>query len=339
MFRRIRAIDDSRGVILIALLWILTALSVLALSFSRESYVEVAVARNTRDLSDAYYIARAGMMATIYRLTQRRMIPQLRQLQLNTAPDPLDMGRVSGSFADGVYDVEIQDESGKINLNNVQEDQLRRLVEFVGIQKPDSDIIVDSILDWRESNPELHRINGAKDGYYQSLNPPYKAKKGFFSSVEELLLVRGVTRDYFYGHPEKEPDGSIVYKYGLSRYFTVYQGPQQFGSGRANANYAPLAVLMSVSGMTLEVAQAIIEHRSVKPFQNTLEISQELGIQTGAPVLAMLSTDQTGTYTLTASGRRENSKVQRTIRAVVMITLNSVAPYRIVYWNENVPNL
>ena len=67
-----------------------------------------------------------------------------------------------------------------------------------------------------------HRLNGAKDDYYQSLNPPYKAKNGRFESVEELLLVRGVTRDYFYGHPEKAPDGSIFYRYGLSRCFTVY---------------------------------------------------------------------------------------------------------------------
>ena len=37
---------NENGVILIALLWILTALSVIALSFSRETFVEVAAARN-----------------------------------------------------------------------------------------------------------------------------------------------------------------------------------------------------------------------------------------------------------------------------------------------------
>ena len=57
----IRAAKDDRGVILIALLWILVALSVIALSFSRESLVEVAVARNARDMGDAYYVARAGI--------------------------------------------------------------------------------------------------------------------------------------------------------------------------------------------------------------------------------------------------------------------------------------
>ena len=53
-------------------------------------------------------------------------------------------------------------------------------------------------------------------------------------TVEELLMVRGITPDYFFGHPEKTPEGSIVYRYGLARCFTVlfdYQPDQcQFRS-------------------------------------------------------------------------------------------------------------
>jgi len=336
MLRSTRAVDNSRGVILIALLWILMALSVLALSFSRESFVEVAVARNTRDLSDSYYIARAGMMETIYRLVQKRFNPPVRQLQLPGPPDPLDFGTVSGTFGDGGYDVEIQDESGKVNLNFAQEDQIRAVAEAVGIQKPDSDIITDSILDWRDPDTD-RRLNGAEDDYYQSLNPPYKAKNGRLDSGEELLLVRGVTPDYYYGHPEKAPDGSIVYRYGLSRCFTAYN--LMVGGGRINVNYAPLPVLMSAPGMTPDVAQAIIEHRKTKPFQTQADISRDLGIPMETPAMAMLSTDQTGIYTLTAYGHRQDSKVRRAIRAVVILDPSQFLRYRIVYWNENVPNL
>ena len=110
-------------------------------------------------------------------------------------------------------------------------------------------------------------------------------------------------------------------------------------AGRININSAPLPVLMSAPGMTLDVAQAIIEHRKVKPFQNTCEISKELGIPAGTPALSLLSTEQTGVYTLTASGHREGSKVRRTIRAVVILDPGQFTRYRIVYWNENVPNL
>jgi general secretion pathway protein K len=326
--------DNNSGVILIALLWILTALSVIALSFSREGFIEVAAARNTRDLADSYYVARAGLMTTVYRLMQRQLSPALQQLELQSTPDPIDLGTVTGTFGDGEYVVEIQDESGKINLNFVVEEQLRALLDAVSIPKHDADIIADSLLDWKDTDQD-HRLNGAEDDYYQSLNPPYKAKNGRLDTVEELLLVRGVTEDYFYGHSEKSPDGSIVYKYGLSRYLTVYST-----TNRVNINYAPFQVLMAIPGMTPQMAQAISERRKVKPFANLNEITQQLAVTIGATTLPFLSTDRTGIYTLTVKAHRENSKANRAIRAVVnTMDAREANRYKIIYWNENVPNL
>jgi general secretion pathway protein K len=327
-------VADPAGVILIALLWILTALSVIALSFSREGFVEVAVARNTRDLADAYYIARAGLMETVFRLLQREMKPQVRQLELQDTPDPLDLDTIAGKFGDGEYSIDLQDESGKININFAPEDQVRTLCEAIGISKVDADIITDSVMDWKDVDPD-HRINGAEDDYYQSLNPPYKAKNGRLDAVEELLLVRGVTPDYFYGHAEKAPDGSVIYRYGLSRYLTVYS------TGNAvNVNYAPIPVLMSVPGMTPETAQMIYERRKVKPFANVNEITQQLPVTLGPNTIPFLTTNRTRIYTLTVKAHRMKSKVQRAIRAVVSL-LDPTQPtrYKILYWNENVPNL
>jgi len=329
----IRVCRDSKGVILIALLWILTALSVIALSFSREGFVEVAVARNTRDLADAYYIARGGLMAAVYQILQRQLTPGPQQLELKDTPDPIDLGTVTGKFGDGEYLVDVQDESGKININFVGEDQLRALLEAIGISKHDADIIADSILDWKDVDLD-HRLNGAEDDYYQALNPPYKAKNGRLDTVEELLLVRGVTPDYFYGHSEKTPDGSIIFKYGLSRYLTVYSS-----TPRISINYAPVQVLMSIPGITPQLAQMIYERRKVKPFANPSEIVQQLPATLGAMAGPFLSTERTGIFTLTATAHRENSKVQRAIRAVVSLDMREVNQYKIIYWNENVPNL
>src|SRR5512136_1057319 len=93
---------NESGVILIALLWILTALSVIALSFSRESRVEVAAARNSQSLEDAYFVARAGIAETIYRMMQKRQIPALRRAELLETPDPVDLGLVTGDLGGGV---------------------------------------------------------------------------------------------------------------------------------------------------------------------------------------------------------------------------------------------
>ncbi|MBP1611132.1 MAG: gspK2 [Acidobacteria bacterium] len=326
-------IHDNQGVILIALLWILTALAIIALSFSRETFVELAAARNTRDLSDAYFIARAGITDAAYQLVKKRFQPAVRQVELNDAPEPIDLGKVAGTFADGAYDVDIQDESGKISLNYVSEEQLRRLLEVLEIPQTDLDIIADSVLDWRDVDT-LHRINGAEDDYYQTLNPPYQAKNGRIDAVEELLLVRGLTSDYFYGHSEKNPDGSVILRYGLSRYLTAYGL-----SNRINVNFAPLPVLNSVPGMTPEAANAIFERRKTKPFSNMAEVNKELPSNLSATTIPFLTTEQTFIYTLTASGYRENSKVRRLIRAVIALDPQESLRYRVIYWNENVPNL
>lgn len=329
----IRVCRDSKGVILIALLWILTALSVIALSFSREGFVEVATARNTRDLADAYYIARAGIMAAVYQIMQRQFNPGVQQLELQNTPDPVDLGTLTGSFGDGEYIVDIQDESGKININFVPDEQLRTLLDAIGIPKHDADIIADSVMDWKDADSN-HRLNGAEDDYYQSLNPPYKAKNARLDTVEELLLVRGVTLDYFYGHSEKTLDGSIIYKYGLSRYVTVYSMTPSI-----NINYAPVQVLMSIPGVTPQIAQAIYERRKVRPFANVNEIIQQLPVNIGPMSMPFLSTNRTGIFTLTARAHRENSKAQRAVRAVVSLDAREVNQYKIIYWNENVPNL
>jgi general secretion pathway protein K len=313
------------------LIWILTALAVIALSFSREGFVEVAAARNAQSLEAAYFAARAGIAETIYRLIQKRFAPAVNRPELEETPDPLDLGIATGQLPGGSYQVDIQDESGKVNVNTVQEEQLRRLVEASGIQKPDSDIITDSILDWRDPD-SLHRINGAEDDYYQSLNPPYKAKNSKIDTVEELLLIRGITPEYFYGFPARNEDGSIVYRYGLSRYLTPYS----MMTNQVNVNFAPLPVLLSVPGMSPQAAQAIYERRKTKPFKNPQEITRDLPVNLGANVLGYLTTNATGIYTLTASGYAPNSKVRRVIRTVIALDGSEKLMYRTLYWNENV---
>jgi len=332
--RRSKAsLATEHGVILIALLWILTALSVIALSFSRESFVEVAAARNAQSLESSYFVARAGIDTAVYQLFKKRYIPQLRQAELQQEPEPLELGIVRGSLGGGEYQVNIQDESGKINVNNVSEQQLRALAEAVGIQKPDSDIIADSILDWRDSDT-AHRLSGAEDDYYQALNQPYECRDGAIETTEELLLIRGVTAEYFYGRPERIPDGSVSYRYGLSRYLTAYSQ----GSPQVNVNFAPLPVLLSIPGMPPQAAQSIYERRRVKPFKTTQEIAGDLGMTLPATAVQYLTVGGSEVFTLTASAHAANSKARRVIRTVISLQPGLNKPFRILYWNENVPD-
>ncbi|HSW39439.1 MAG TPA: general secretion pathway protein GspK [Acidobacteriota bacterium] len=320
----------ERGVILIALLWIFVALSGIALSFSRESFVEVAAARNAQALESSYFIARAGLAVTIYRLQEKRLSPQLQQSGPQDVPDPLDLGLLTGAFAGGSYRVRIEDEAGKISINNVTEQQLAALVEAAGIPYPDAAVIVDSILDWRDTDLQP-RPYGAEDDYYMALNQPYQARNGLIETIEELLLVRGMNADYFYGRRERDPGGSVSFRYGLSRYLTLYSTSRQI-----NVNFAPLPVLLSIPGMPPLAAEVIHNRRKVMPFRDIAEVTSELPVQLSAETLPFLTTGQTGTFTLTAAASLDNSKITRVIRTIINLNPGSKLNYETLYWNENI---
>ncbi len=136
----------------------------------------------------------------------------------------------------------VTDETSKIDLNRVTEAQLRRFLELTIPQDTanpvDFNVLVDSLLDWREPGNQP-RPNGAKDDYYQGLEPPYRSKNAPFSTIEELLLVRGFSAWILFGEDynrnglldpnEDDVDGSFppdngdgVLYAGIAPYLTLW---------------------------------------------------------------------------------------------------------------------
>jgi len=95
----------------------------------------------------------------------------------------------------------LEDESGRLNLNivpladQVQEGAARTLLMSLPGMSED---VADAILDWIDEDDET-REYGAEVDYYASLMPAYEPKNGPLETVEELLLVRGVTPDLLFG--------------------------------------------------------------------------------------------------------------------------------------------
>jgi general secretion pathway protein K len=131
------------------------------------------------------------------------------------------------SSGDGQFAVRLTGEDGRIPLNAeltpesrlVFSDLIRYVVtnlvrggnQTTGVDREaDEHIrqIVDSIIDWRDCDSDA-LPNGAEDEYYLSLARPHRAKNDFFDSPEELLQVRGVTPEIFYGHDGQPGLGEI----------------------------------------------------------------------------------------------------------------------------------
>lgn len=209
-----------------------------------------------RDSIRASLLAEAGTAAAKAVLIQdardNNRNDTLDEMWSRPAP-PLELG-------DGTIAVTAEDEERKININTLvkakgnaaDDDRLavfRRLLDIVGVEPS----IADAVVDWMDAD-DTPRIGGAESSYYQSLPYPYRAKNDLFDTIEELRLVRGVTRDVF----EK-----------IRPFVTVHS------SGRINVNTAPKEILMALSAwppasgvapIDEAEAQRIIEYRAQNPF-------------------------------------------------------------------------
>ncbi|MDR1484413.1 MAG: general secretion pathway protein GspK [Planctomycetaceae bacterium] len=145
------------------------------------------------------------------------------------ANDPMNIGRFSvvvpklssdGCYAGDDFRYGLEDESCKLNLRwLVQIDAANPgigrsiLSQLPGVTEE----IADSILDWCDEDSE-QREYGAEDEYYTSLDPPYYTQNKMPDTIDELLLVKGITPKLLYGIDwnrngildEGEPDESSM---------------------------------------------------------------------------------------------------------------------------------
>jgi general secretion pathway protein K len=289
--------------------------------------MEVKATTNDVDLKQSYYIARSGVFYSIARILLSK--PQTATAEPQQPVDEeVERGKLHFEMANGAAEVAIFDESGKINANYASEEILRHLMSEVGLQPDVGDAIVDSILDWRDPDKDVH-LNGAEDDYYMSLPEPYHIKDGPLDSVEELLLVKGITPEIFYGQKFKDESGAEINRGGLTNFLTVY-APYN----RININSAPLEVLASLPGMNRQKAQMIVSRRTEKPFSSPTEVGETIGLG-DMNALGYLSTFRTPVYSLRSVGRLNGRKIISVIRCT--FSLDGVSPtgYRMIYWNEN----
>jgi type II secretory pathway component PulK len=101
---------------------------------------------------------------------------------------------------DEMFRYGITAEAGKLNLNAATEAQIRELMQplLTALNVDNPEIPIASLLDWLDSDQDP-REYGAELEYYTQLDPPYVPKDGALDTVEELLLVRGITAAVLWG--------------------------------------------------------------------------------------------------------------------------------------------
>ncbi len=302
-------------------LWVLTILMVIVFSFSYLARTESFSSRAFKEGWENKFLAEAGIERAIMELFYRKQNPQ------NLGEEEQESWRIDGTeqvgeLGGGYYGVRLVDESGKIDLNLAPEVILRNLMNSLNLPGEDTDLLVntlvDSILDWRDPD-DFHRLQGAENDYYRSLPHPYQAKNGNFDTVEELILVKGVTAEILYGNDQKP---------GLVDFLTV-----QAKTNKINLNAASKSVLMALPGMTPEIAEAVAAYRQDKEILSLQEIAGLLG-EAQVQLAPYVTVAAGNTFTIESRGYKKNNQAGYGIQA--KITLEGNNQYRYLSYKNPV---
>ena len=225
-----RSEKRNEGVALILTLLFVVLLTVLVVEFAYEAQVEASYSMNSGNDYQARLAARSAVYKGISILESARLQEELAVTQgTNNSTNNTNQNtgvqvdsRLSawaqpGTFEplnDAVMRTTITDEFGKINLNAlvvmdngeriVREHVRLGLEEFFRLRgeaasaEVDPTALVESIIDWIDEDDEMEQ-GGAESDFYLASENPYNAKNGPMDSIDELLLIKGMTTDLYFG--------------------------------------------------------------------------------------------------------------------------------------------
>jgi len=183
--RAAKSVASQRGIALVAVLWVILLLSLIAASISSTSRTELRIARNMIDAATVEAAADGAVYQAVAGLVAQRGFPG--DWRTDGTPRDLRIGDIEVT-------VSIQDEGGRIDLNTANRELLENA--FRAAAPGSGEALAAAVLDWRDSD-DFVTPGGAEDPTYTGRGYPYGAKDAPFDSLDELRQVLGVTPQIF----------------------------------------------------------------------------------------------------------------------------------------------
>lgn len=274
---------SQHGIALVIVMISVMVLTILAAGFAYAMKVETKLARNANSEAELEWLGRSGVEYARWVLAN--------SLNPTQPYDSRDQPWATGSgwlgptnapiaevenpitLGHGTVSWKITDLESKFNLNAPEPVLLQVLPQaftLIGVSPGEATPIVNSILDWIDPDDQTHP-EGAETQYYEGLNPAYEAKNGPLDDISELLLIKGVTPEIYYGgfmtnfqpnfvNRQRSPFGQTesaapMIVVGLTNLFTT------LSDGKININTASAEVLQVLPGVDPMVAEAIVGGR------------------------------------------------------------------------------
>jgi DNA uptake protein ComE-like DNA-binding protein len=304
-----------RGVVLVLVLIVVAVLSLAAYAFSDVMLAENEMTHIVGKQIQAYSLAASGVASVrAFLMRDAALQAEAGGIYDNAATfQAVSVASEEGGEAVGMFSVlapaldaegnatgarfGLEDESARVNLNvlvkleeqalSLGQDTLIRdlLLALPGMTAETA----DAILDWIDED-DTPREFGAEADYYAGLSPPYAPKNSLLETVEELLLVRGVTPQLLFGADvnrngmidQNEMDQALQgadsesVSRGWASLLTLHSKEKNFNSAgeqRINLNMDELQQLNDALSLVLSTEQAmfIIAYRLAGPYEGEEE--------------------------------------------------------------------
>ena len=255
----------NRGIALIVTLTLITLLVTLSLELNRQIRGSVIDSAMFRDRTTLRHMLRSGVNIAEGLLVRDKQDTEVDSVQEDWAhSETIEPYLSELPFDEGELTVEISDEMARIQVNalvafpdkkalNESQNKLwSRFIRLMLARQEESETsffddlvepasIINPIKDWLDSGDDdaITGLTGAENAYYRDLMPPYSCRNGPIRHINELMRVKGITREMFYARETAMT--------GLSRYLTVFglkAGENEIRyPGKININTAEMPVI------------------------------------------------------------------------------------------------
>ncbi len=243
----------QEGVALMIVIFIFALVSLLAVGMYNQQSIFIKQASNQLAQAQAYQYAVAS---EIY---ARRLLKDDWDYDKKEGfIDDLEFVKSSLTrpFEEAVVSSQFNDVQGKLNLNDlvgldgkpneIMQKRFKRLFDRLAIES----IKLEQIIDWLDENQEPNNFEGAEDGDYLSLEPPYITAGQSMIDLSELRLL---------------PNIDIEDYKKLLEHVTVLP----HGRAPVNINTASAEVLQSLSEtLSDQQAETLVEQRNETPWKD-----------------------------------------------------------------------
>jgi type II secretory pathway component PulK len=299
----------NKGSIFITALWMLLILTALALGVARVTRVE---SKLTGFYEDGVRLTRIGLSAA--RATEELILLSTEAFRAPAQNQGPAVAAVEKKLNLAPGALTLRNENSKLNLNAASRGELERLFALA----PDA---AQAVIDWRDEDHDV-LPQGAENEFYARRNLAYSCRNAPLESVEELMLIKGVTPELWNA---------------VKDHVTVY------GRGDVNINSAGAAVLDAL-GLDEAAVRAIEDYRDggglfpdTASIVSRLEKSAALSAESQTALAGLINKRKlsvaTDEFELTV---RATTEANRSARRLKMVLSPRQKTQSILLWREGI---